>query len=133
MTPYRALIVVAFILHGIGFFAIPHLGFLYSAEVTEVMQYAGHGARINPDHPIVYSLYLLPYPAFLGLYFGKRWGRHLLLFTIVMMAVGSYFFGASISGFPETLVNLAAVVLDGAILGLAFFSPLGDDPLHRFR
>jgi hypothetical protein len=98
-----------------------------------MMQYSGHGARIDPEHPLVYTLYLLPYPAFVGLYLGKRWGRHLLLFALVMMAVGSYFFGTSISGFPETPVNLAAVVLDGAILGLAFFSPLGDDPVHRFQ
>lgn len=41
------------------------------------------------------------------------------------MAVGSHFFGGSISGFPETVVSLAAVVLDGAILRLAFLSPVG--------
>jgi hypothetical protein len=36
--------------------------------------------------------------------------------------------GASISGFPDTLINLVALLLDGAILGLAFFAPQTKEP-----
>jgi hypothetical protein len=38
--------------------------------------------------------------------------------------VATFFLGASISGPPETFVSLAATLLDGAILGLVFLSPL---------
>ena len=128
MTPFRILIVLAFTFHAFGLLVIPYLDFLFSPDVKELMKHSGHGATINPSHPLVYALYLLPYPAYVGLFLGMKWGRYLLLASILVMAGGTYFLGASISGFPDTLVNLIAIVLDGAILGLAFFSPAGNDP-----
>ena len=119
--PFRTMVILALILHAVGLFALPYLGFLFSPDVRELMRYGGHGAFVNPSHPFIYALYLLPYPAFVAMLFGLLWGRYLLLAYVVIVAAGTYFFGASISGFPETLINLVAMLLDGAILGLAFF------------
>jgi hypothetical protein len=41
----------------------------------------------------------------------------------VLTVFGSFFFGASISGPPETFFEAIAMLLDGAILGFAFLSP----------
>lgn len=124
MTQFRAVVVVAFLLHCIGLFVLPKLPFLFSAETIELMKYGGHGARLAMDHGLIFALYLLPYPAYVALYFFKNWGRHLLLFYVFVLLVGSFFFGASVSGPPETFVAFAATLLDGAILGLSFLSPL---------
>jgi len=128
ITPFRTLVVLALVFHGLGLFAIPHLGFLFSPDVKELMKYSGHGATVNPTHPIIYVLYLLPYPAFIALFFGQTWGRYLLLAYVLLIAFGTYFLGASISGFPDTLINLIAVLLDGAILALAFFAAQATEP-----
>jgi len=48
----------------------------------------------------------------------------LLLLSIALL--GSFFFGVSVPGLPETFFGYAASLLDGAIIGLAFLSPLRD-------
>jgi hypothetical protein len=128
MTPFRTLVVLALLFHAVGMFAIPHLGFLFSPDVKELMKYSGHGAFVNPTHPVVYAFYLLPYPAFIAMLLGQMWGRYILLAYVVVIGLGTYVMGASISGFPDTLINLVAVLLDGAILGLAFFAPHSTEP-----
>jgi hypothetical protein len=125
VTPLRSLLVLALIFHALGLFAIPHLPFLFSPDVLELMKYSGHGATINPDHPLIYALYLIPYPAMFAMLLGQTWGRYLLLTYVLLMALGTYFFGASVSGFPDTLINLVGILLDGAILGLAYFAADG--------
>jgi hypothetical protein len=125
MTSFRTLVVLAIGFHAVGLFVLPRLDFLFSPETMELMKYGGHGAKVNVDHPLVFALYLLPYPALIGLFFAQMWGRYVLLAFVGLVTVGSFFFGAAVSGPPETSVSLIASLLDGAILGLAFFSPLG--------
>jgi hypothetical protein len=121
MTPIRVLAVAALIFHAIGLFAVPYLDFLFSPEVRDLMRYGGHGATINPTHPFVYAFYLLPYPALVGVLLGQMWGRYLLLFFYAVLAFASFYLGASVSGPPESFIAIVGSLLDGAILGLAFF------------
>jgi len=123
VAAFRVMVVVAFIAHAVVLFALPHLQFLFPSDVMELMKHGGHGARVAMNHPVIYVLYLLPFPAFIGLFLLQAWGRYLLLVFFGLTAVGSFFFGASISGPPETFFELVAMLFDGAILGLAFFSP----------
>ena len=128
MTPFRTLVILALLFHALGMFAVPHLGFLFSPDVKELMKYSGHGAFVNPTHPVVHAFYLLPYPAFIAMLLRQSWGRYILLAYVVVIGLGTYVMGASISGFPDTLINLVAVLLDGAILGVAFLAPEKTEP-----
>ena len=121
---YRLLLIAALLFHAVGLFVLPRLPFLFSSDTMELMKYGGHGARLNPTNSVFYALYLLPYPALMGMYFFQNWARYLLLAFICVLMVATFFLGASISGPPETFVSLAATLLDGAILGLVFLSPL---------
>jgi len=123
VTEFRVLVVVAFLVHAIVLFALPRMQFLFSPDVMHLMQYGGHGARVNPSHPIVYTLYLLPFPAFIGLFLLQPWGRYLLLAFFVLTVLGSFVLGTSVSGPPETFFSSVAALVDGAILGFAFLSP----------
>jgi hypothetical protein len=123
VAEFRALVVVAAVTHAIVLFVLPIMPFLFSPDVMHLMQYGGHGARVNPTHPIIYALYLLPFPAFVGLFLLQAWGRNLLLAFFVVTILGSFVLGASISGPPETFFSSVAALADGAILGFAFFSP----------
>ncbi len=120
---FKALVVAASLAHGIVLFVLPRFP-SYLADVTDLMKYGGHGVHVAMNHPIVLALYLVPFPAFVGLYLLRNWGRYLLLLSIALL--GSFFFGVSVSGLPETFFGYAASLLDGAIIGLAFLSPLRD-------
>lgn len=122
-TEFRVLVVIAFLAHAIVLFVLPHMQFLFSEHVTQLMRYGGHGARVNPTHPIIYAVYLLPFPAFIGLFLFQTWGRNLLLAYFVVTVFGSFVLGTSVSGPPETFFVSVGVLADGAILGLAFLSP----------
>jgi hypothetical protein len=100
--------------------------FLYSQDSLELMKYGGHGARVAMTHPVIFALYLIPFPAFIGMFWFRNWGRYLLLAFLGIALFGSFFFGVSISGPPETFFGYAASLIDGAIVGLAFLSPLKD-------
>lgn len=102
MTPFRILVGLAFLFHVIGLFLIPHLGFLVQ------------------HHWLLYALYLVPYLALVGIFLGQPWGRWLLLGYIVVTAGISFFAGISVTP-PEAFLSLMTAVLDGAVLGLAFF------------
>src|SRR6266851_6692805 len=95
---FKILVIAALMFHGVGLFVLPKLPFLFSSDIMELMKYSGHGARVNPTHPIIYVLYLLPYPALIAMYFFQNWGRYLLLAYISVLLLGSFFLGASISG-----------------------------------
>jgi hypothetical protein len=121
---FRALVGAAFLAHAVVLFVLPKLPSLFSTDSMELMKYGGHGAHVAMNHPVIFGLYLLPFPAFIAAYFFKNWGRYLLLAFLSIALLGSFFFGVSISGPPETFFGYAASLLDGAILGLAFLSPL---------
>jgi hypothetical protein len=123
-NPLKILVVAALLFHAIGLFVLPKMPFLFSGDTVELMKYGGHGARVNPTHPLIYLMYLLPYPALIGLYFFQNWARYLLLAFVCIVLIGTFFLGASISGPPETFVSLAATLMDGAILALIFLSPI---------
>jgi len=121
---FRILVVLALCFHFVGLFVLPQIPYLFSADTIELMKYSGHGAHIAVYHPAMYVLYLLPYPALIALYFFRNWGRYLLLAFICLTLFGTFFFGASVSGPPESFVSFAATLLDGAILALVFLAPL---------
>jgi hypothetical protein len=123
VVEFRVLVAVAFVAHAVVLFVLPRMPFLFSPDVVRLMQYGGHGAHVNPGHPIIYAIYLLPFPAFVGLYLLQAWGRYLLLAFFAVIIFGSFVLGTSISGPPETFFAMVAALADGAVLGLAFFSP----------
>lgn len=128
VTQFRVMVVLAFVMHAIVLFVLPRMPFLFSPDVLEIMRYGGHGASVAMNHPIFFGLYLLPFPAFIGLFLLQTWGRYLLLAFFVLTVGGSFFFGATISGPPEEFFSSLATLLDGAILGFTFFSPPGPGP-----
>ena len=123
IAEFRILVALAFLAHAVVLFVLPKMPFLFSPDVMHLMQYGGHGATVNPSHPIVYAVYLIPFPAFIGLFLLQAWGRYLLLAFFVLTVPGSFVLGTSISGPPETFFDMVAALADGAILGFAFLSP----------
>ena len=123
VAEFRLLVAIAFVAHAVVLFVLPNMRFLFSPDVMQLMQYGGHGANVNPGHPVIYALYLLPFPAFVGLFLLQPWGRYLLLAFLAATVLGSFVLGTWVSGPPETFFAYVANLVDGAILGFAFLSP----------
>jgi|SRR5882724_6644099 len=123
---FKCLVGAALVFHAIGLFVLPMLPSLFSADTLQLMKYSGHGAHIAVNHPAIFAVYLLPYPALVGLLFFKNWARLLLLGFLCVTLFGSFVMGTSVSGPPESFVSFAATLLDGGIVALAFLSPLAE-------
>lgn len=121
---FRVLVVSALLAHAIVLFVLPQVPFVFSSYSLDLMRYGGHGARVAMNHPLIFVLYVIPFPAFAGLYFFKNWGRYLLALFLALVLIGSFFFGVSVSGPPETFFGHVGSLFDGGIMALAFLSPL---------
>ncbi len=100
---------------------------LYLEIEQQVGQYAGLGALLPVHHPFYYgtwfSLWLI---ASLGLFFFQNWARHLFLFLYVLGTLLTLVSGFSAQGPMENFFGGISTVLDGAILAMAYLSPLAD-------
>jgi hypothetical protein len=121
---FRTIVAISLIAHATGLFLLPHMPWLFSADARELSMYSGHGALINVHHVALYGLYLLPYPSLIAMYFFRNWGRYVFAVFIGAVGLSTFFFGTSVSGPPETFVSFVACLCDGAVLALAFGSPL---------
>lgn len=100
---------------------------LYQEIEGALNQYSGFGAALPIHHPLYYGtwfgLWLITSAA---LIFFQNWARYLLLLLYVLDIVLLPFSGFTVQGPVEnSLVQLTAV-LDGAILAMAYFSPLAE-------
>jgi len=104
---------------------------LYLEIERGVRQYAGLGALLPVHHPLYsgtwFGLWLV---ASLGLFFFQNWARHLFLTLYVLCIVLVPFSGFSGQGALESFLGELTTVLDGAILAMAYLSPLADGFKH---
>ena len=126
MVWFRVLVLGAFVAHAIVLFVLPQVPSVFSSYSLEIMKYGGHGAHVAMNHPLIFLLYVIPFPAFVGLYFFKNWARYLLALFLALVLIGSFFFGVSVSGPPETFFDYVGSLFDGGIMALAFLPPLNE-------
>jgi hypothetical protein len=69
-------------------------------------------------------LILLIFIGIFGLYFFKPWGRSLSAYTTLATAILIPFFGPTLKSAIESSLNYVSTLLWGAILALAYYSPL---------
>ena len=69
-------------------------------------------------------LLLLSILGIFGLYFFKQWGRTVSLYTTISFVLVAPFFGASVASSLESSLLDSASLIWGAILALAYYSPV---------
>jgi hypothetical protein len=88
-------------------------------------RYNGFGAFLPVHHPLYYGTWFgLSLLASIGVFFFQNWGRHLLLSLYALGVLLSLLSGFSVQGPVENFLGQLTVVLDGAVLAMAYFSPL---------
>jgi hypothetical protein len=142
---FQTLVVISTLSYVLWFF-FPHISQwfandLYRDVASRLGQYDGLGALLPIHHP----LYYVPWFTFwliasIGLFFFQNWARYLFLFLYVLSLALAPFSGFSVKGPLESFFGEITAVLDGAILAMAYLSPLSaaftrspNPPLNRTR
>ena len=122
-STFRLLIAASVFLY-LGWMVLPHLPREFTPEVQQLLEKSGYGGATWVTAQWFYlGLGGAKMLASLGLFLFLAWGRWLFLAATVAAIASVSFAGVSVASPLDGLVGFLAALVDGAILGLAFFSP----------
>ena len=98
--------------------------FLTDDRALRVLEYDGYASIISGQNPIFSMLPFALLISSVGLLFLRNWGRYLFLCLIVWYWISAPFFGVRVSTPFDGLLGQPLGPMSGAILALAFWSPL---------
>lgn len=121
---FQFLVASSTVIYIIWFF-LPYWPGYLSEDEYRLAEYNGHGA-ILPVHNVLYfaiwfGLWLI---SALGLLFFQNWARQLYLVLSFFSLAVAPFSGFSVQPSMDVLFSNAYLLLDGAILAMAYLSPL---------
>ena len=121
---FQLLVVLSVVLH-FAWLAFPAGN--PSPEQQEALRWGGHGGVSLLQHPFVYVvLGAAKLVAAIGMVLFLSWGRWVLTGLLAVSLAQLPFNGIGV-GLPyENLIGALTGLIDGAVLALAFASPLGD-------
>jgi len=125
-TRFRTLILI-YVAFELATIMVPLIPNLYSQELA--FAYNTEPENWLTSNPwMVFSiatpLLVLGIAGILGLYLFKSWGRTLSIYTTLVTAILFLFFGPTLESAVESSFSYVSTLLWGAILGIAYYSPL---------
>ena len=106
---------------------LPYLPRGFSTDVQALLALGGYGAAPWVTEPVFYlSIGAGKLIASLGLILFLSWGRWLFLAIVVTSLASVPFAGIAIAPPLDSVVGYFTVLTDGAILALAFSSPIAE-------
>jgi hypothetical protein len=121
---FQTLVVASTASYVIWFF-LPQWSSHLSDPEYRLAELSGFGAVLPVDHPLYYGTwFVLWLIAALALLFFQNWARHLYLVLSVLELILAPFSGFSVQAPLDSLFGSAALLMDGAILAMAYLSPL---------
>jgi len=123
---FQVLVAAAIVCYVVWFLLPYWPGYLTDAE-RQLMDYSGYGATLPVEHPLYYGGWFTVWIiAALGLMFFQNWARHLYLALSLLGLALAPFSGFVVQLPLDSLFTGANVLLDGAVLAMAYLSPLAD-------
>lgn len=125
MTTSRfRVLVLAYAITYVWYFTLTDRTAKLPADIQKILEYSGYGARLSGDS----ALHSIPFIAAMagcaGLLLYARWGRALLLASIVMGIAIVPFAGMSITLPLDGFVGAVAGTLGAVVLALSFSPPI---------
>lgn len=121
------LLVLASLVSYLLWFFLPYSPRAFPKEVSNLLAWGGYGSHSWTQHPFFYlSIGLGKVVSSIGLLLFLSWGRWLLLAIVVVSVASVPFSGMAITVPLDNLVGSLTGLTDGAILALAFFSPISE-------
>ena len=123
---FQLLVVASVLAYGL-WMALPQIPRALSPEVQQMLSTSGYGGQAWVMDPRYYfSVALAKVLASVGLVLFLSWGRWLFLGVAAVAIASVPFSGVSVGAPMDNAVGYVATLLDGAILALAFSSPLSE-------
>lgn len=121
---FQTLIVAAWLLQLLAYL-LPIPSWYSDSKFAKVAAYDGYGSFLSFDIPLVATAPLWGFLlATIGLFFFQNWGRYLYLALWLYGWTTTLLFGVRVALPAQGFLSMALGTLDGAILALAFLSPL---------
>ena len=118
--------VVSTVIYVVWFFLPFWPGYL-SEDAHQLAEYAGYGAILPVDHALYYGAWFgLWLIAAIGLIFFQNWARHLYLALSLLNPALAPFSGFMVQPPIDALFFATNLLLDGAILAMAYLTPMSD-------
>ncbi len=123
---FQILVITSALLY-VAWLLLPHAPRAFAPEVQSILAWGGYGGAPWVNDPRFYlSIGAGKLIASVGLLLFLSWGRWLLL-AVVAISLGSVPFAGVSTGAPlDNLVGYFLSLTDGAILALAFSSPISE-------
>lgn len=124
---FRILVIVSTVFYIVWFFS-PYFYHLYlSDEVINVIAYTGYGS-ILPNGPYTYiPIFIISMVIAIGLYLFKPWARTSFVVLYAIFILASPFWGLNIQSGLDVMIGTIATLSDGALIGLMYFSTIGNE------
>lgn len=121
---FQMLVVSTTVIYIVWFF-LPYWSGYLSDDEYRLAEYAGYGAILPVHHVLYYSVWFgLWLISALGLLFFQNWARHLYLVLSLLSLVTAPFSGFVVQPPVDALFSNATLLLDGALLAVAYLTPL---------
>lgn len=121
---FQMLVVSSTVIYIIWFF-LPYWSGHLSEDEYRLTEFAGYGAILPVHHVLYYSAWFgFWLISALGLFFFQNWARHLYLALSLLSLVTAPFSGFLVQTPVDTLLANANLLLDGALLAVAYLTPL---------
>jgi hypothetical protein len=105
-------------------YLLPFDSFHNDPAAVNLLKLDGYGALFNPQHwSFTSGLLLMWLVAYMGLWHFDNWARHLYLGLTVWSLITASLYGVRVTSPFDATLGLLVDLLDGALLGLAYFSP----------
>ena len=126
LSAFRLLVVVSVVFY-LAWMLLPYAPREFPPTVRDLLVSGGYGGSPWVVSPTFYlSLGAAKVAASVGLFWLQSWGRWLLLAVVVIGLASAAFAGISVSVPLDNIVAYCATLTDGAILAIAFCSPIAE-------
>lgn len=124
---FQLLVISSTVIYIVWFF-LPYFSGYLTDEESRLAEYSGYGAIFPVHNVLYYSVWFgLWFISAFGLFFFVNWARHLYLVLSLISLVAAIFHGFVVHAPIDALLSNANMLLDGAILALAYLTPLSEN------
>jgi len=123
---FQFLVVISAVFY-LAWFLLPYTHRNFPPHIQDLLDWGGYGSIAFTQHPLFYfSIGAAKLISTLGLFLFLSWGRWLLLAAVAISVAMVPFSGMAVAPPLDSFWGSLAGLTDGAILALAFFSPIAE-------
>ncbi|MEW6415171.1 MAG: hypothetical protein AB1482_07940 [Pseudomonadota bacterium] len=123
---FQFLVIISAVFY-LAWYLLPYMQRNFPPHIQDLLDWGGYGSIAFTQHPLFYlSIGAAKLVSTLGLFLFLSWGRWLLLAVVAISIAMVPFSGMAVAPPLDSFVGSLVALTDGAILGLAFFSPIAE-------